>query len=76
MNEFVNAEKGSIQEEFWNMYKDNYINVDYQENMEGMANEDTMKKSFDGKLIGFLSSLYSHAVVKQGCKLKVSCKRT
>ena len=71
LNEFVNAEKGSIQEEFWNMYKDNYIIVDYQDNLEGVFNGETINKALDGKLIGFLSSLYSHAIVNRGCKLKV-----
>ena len=71
LNEFVNAEKGSIQEEFWNMFKDNYMTVDLQQNMEGMSNAETINKVLDGKQIGFLSSFYSNAMVKLGCKMKV-----
>ena len=71
ISEFENAEKGSIQEEFWNMFKDSYMTIDLQENMEGITNAETMKKALDGKLIALLSSLYSHALVKQGCKMKV-----
>ena len=70
LNEFVNAEKGSIQEEFWNMFKNNYMTVDLQQNIDGMTNAETMKKALDGKIVGFLSSLYSHGLVKQTCKIK------
>ena len=71
LNEFVNAEKGSIQEEFWKMYKNNYINVDVQQNMKDMLSGGTINKTLDAKLISFLSSLYNHAFVKQVCKMKV-----
>lgn len=36
-----------------------------------MLNGETMKKAFDGKLFGFVSFFYSHAMVKQACKVKV-----
>ena len=71
LNEFVNAEKGSIQEEFWNMYKDSYMTVDFQDNMEGISSGETINKALDGKLVIFVSSLYSHIGVKEGCKIKV-----
>ena len=68
INEFQDAEAGSIQHEFWQHIKDTHIMVKFGHTIEEMTEMTGM--AFKGKLSGILNSLYSHTAVKKICKFK------
>ena len=67
--EFVEARKGTIQEEFWEKFKDTHVIVDYGKDMN--ISVEINKKGMDGRLVLLLNSLYSTPGVLLNCKMKV-----
>ena len=67
INEFKYADKGSIQEEFWNHIKNNHIMAKIELNiLSGIAG-----LAFKGKVILIVNSLYSNTCAKKACMMKV-----
>ena len=67
--EFVDAQKGTIQEEFWKRFKGTHVIVDF-----GKADLDSLveinKEFLEGKLVLLLNSLYSNPYTMKTCQLK------
>ena len=67
--EFVEAQEGSIQEQFWKKFEDTHIAVDMQKDVDKIG--DVNEKALNGKLVMFLNSLYGQAYRKLCCNMKV-----
>ena len=68
INEFKDAEAGSIQHEFWQHIKDTHIMVKFGHSIEELVEMAGMV--LKGKVSGIINSLYSHTAVKKICKFK------
>ena len=68
INEFKDAEAGSIQHEFWQHIKDTHIMVKFGHTIGEMTEMAGMV--LEGKVSGIINSLYSHTAVKKICKFK------
>ena len=67
--EFVDAQKGTIQEEFWKKFKDTHIIIDISKDIDSFV--EIGKKTFEGRLVVLLNSLYSTSLTFLSCKNKV-----
>ena len=67
--EFVEARKGTIQEEFWEKFKDTHFIIDSGKDMDGSVK--IMKKAFESRLVLLFNSLYSTPCRMMNCKMKV-----
>ena len=68
INEFQDAEAGSIQHEFWQHIKDTHIMVKFGHTIEELTEMAGMV--LEGKVSGIMNSLYSYTLVKNICKFK------
>ena len=68
INEFKNAEAGSMQHEFWQHIKETHIMVKFGHTLKEMVEMTGMV--LKGKLSGIMNSLYSHTIIKKICKFK------
>ena len=67
--EFVEARKGTIQEEFWKKFKNTHVILDFGKDMDNSA--EIFQKEFECRLVLLLNSLYSYANGMMNCKMKV-----
>ena len=67
--EFVEAQKGTIQEEFWKKFKDTHIIIDISKDIDSLF--EIGKKTLEGRLVVLLNSLYSTSLTFLSCKNKV-----
>ena len=71
--EFEAAKEGTIQEEFWNMFRNTHVKVDLGKDVNEVT--DIAIKALDQKAVFILSSLFTNVCVKQSCKMKVMMQK-
>ena len=67
--EFVEARKGTIQEKFWKKFKDTHVIAEFNKDLNSVVK--IMNKTFEGRLVLLLNSLYSTPCTMINCKTKV-----
>ena len=67
--EFVEARKGTIQEEFWKKFKNTHVIWDLGKDIDSSI--EIVKKIFESRLVLLLNSLYSYPYMMKACQMKV-----